>query len=170
MINNNLHIIGCEILQKTFIGSSVILSSPKDIFEQPSKTALVQLSELWQKFMTIHYEKIAPHLLDENIVSITQPTINNTLKKWAAVEITTPPNYQSEHLNILTIEGEFFGFIHTGSAIQFNQTFIEVLNYLKNHKIEIDESKPRFEIMHRSYSPDDISANEACWIPIKKHK
>lgn len=167
MLNNNLQIIGCKTLDKTVMGLSIGFTVDKARSDLLSKQNERDIYLLWQTFMKTHYPKIVPHLIDENIISIDEYIATNVIKKWAAVEIVNQYVYRSEELNILTIKGEYYGFIHTGSAVQFNQSFSAALNYLEHHDITIDKYRPRLEIMHRNYLPENILAEEEFWIPIQ---
>lgn len=167
MLNNDLQIIGYKTLNKTLIGCSIDLTIDKNHPDLLSEQNHRDIYTLWQTFMTAQYPKVVPYLIDENIISINEYITASVIRKWAAVEIVNQSAYLSEPLNLLEIQGDYYGFIHTGLAKQFNQSFSAAINYLVHKNITIDKYRPRLDIMHKSYSPDNSLAEEAFWIPIQ---
>lgn len=76
--------------------------------------------------------------------------------------------YQNENLTPLIINSNYFGFRYIGTTAQFCLTFQQAVDYLHSHRIQVDWSNPRFEIMHRNYLPDDPLVTEEFWLPIIK--
>lgn len=164
MITGKLSIIGNKILTKHLVGSSIQLPvSPE--FDSSNNQEILNL---WQHFMTNNYHKLLPYCIDENIIAVEEPITRHHISKWATVEIAHDAMFtpQIDGLNTITIDGVYFGFIHTGTALQFNQVYQQAIDYLTNNHIRIDHHRPRLEMMHRDYLPDNPLSKEEFWIPI----
>lgn len=164
----NLQIIGYKTLTKNIVGSSTELQVTTEHMNVSSSSNNQKIFNLWRHFMMNNYRKLLPYCVDENIIALEEPMTRNHIRKWAAIEIASNAEYstQTDCLEKLTINGEYFGFIHTGTALQFNQVYQQAIDYLRNNNIKIDENRPRLEIMHRDYLPDNPLSKEEFWIPI----
>lgn len=128
MITDKLSIIGNKILTKHLVGSSIQLPvSPK------SKNAAdscnnQEILNLWRQFMLNNFRKLLPYCLDENIIAVEEAITRHHIRKWATIEIAHDAMFtpQIDGLNTITIDGAYFGFIHTGTALQFNQVYQQV--------------------------------------------
>lgn len=164
----NLQIIGYKNLTKNIIGSSTELEVTEESLNEFDLPYNQKVFNLWRQFMMKYYRKLLPYCVDENIIAMEEPVNRNYIRKWAAIEIASNVEFSTslDCLDNLTIKGEYFGFIHIGTALQFNLVYQQAIDYLTNNNIKIDENRPRLEIMHRDYLPDNPLSKEEFWIPI----
>lgn len=126
-----------------------------------------ELRNLWQDFMQNSYSKLKRWYVDDMIIAIEENRDNKQIRKWAAAEIRDESNINLLANNhIITLHGIYYGFIHTGTASQFSDSLLMAYQYLATNKMNVDMSRPRFEVMSNHYLPDDPNAQEECWIPI----
>lgn len=163
---SKLRIIGYKTFTKNIIGSSVELQVGEKLDDLSVSLNNQKTFNLWQNFMKNNYDKLIPYCINENIISLSEQITKNCIRKWAAVEIDPECECKSESLKKLTLHGEYFGFIHSGTAMQFNKVLQEAMDYLINNNIQIDFNRSRLEIMHRNYSPEDPASKEEFYIPI----
>lgn len=164
LTENALQVIGRKVFTKLVVGKSIDFSFTGENFVTEQNIACLQA--FWHEFMTKDYPKMIPYSLDENIIAIEQYLSPNQIRKWAAVEVSNHLTSQHHPLQSLLINGEYYGFIHVGIAAKFSDSLSAAQAYLNRHHIDIDYTKPRFEIMHRSYLPDNPLSTEEFWLPV----
>ena len=124
MITGKLSIIGNKILTKHLVGSSIQLPVSPEYDSSNNQEIL----NLWQQVMTNNYHKLLPYCIDENIIAVEEPITRHHIRKigydrdctWCYVHSS------DRWFKTITIDGAYFGFIHTGTALQFNQAYQQV--------------------------------------------
>lgn len=95
---------------------------------------------------------------------------NQYFTKWAAVEVKDALNIPNQ-LQLFTLNGGLYAvFIHRGTPQGFRKTFQFIFEeWLPASKYQVDD-RPHFELLTDKYRPDDPSATEEVWIPIKQNQ
>jgi AraC family transcriptional regulator len=100
--------------------------------------------------------------------SMRQFTPSTKFEKWAAVEVESHESIP-DSMEALTLPGGLYAvFNHRGPAVTFPVTAAYIFGqWLPQSEYELD-NRPHFEVMGEGYlGPNDPSAEEEVWIPIK---
>lgn len=90
--------------------------------------------------------------------------------KWAAAEIQNGSNIPTEFQSFELKGGQYAIFIHRGTPQEFHKTLRFIYGeWLPVSDFYID-NRPHFELLSDNYRPNDPSATEEVWIPIKKRQ
>jgi AraC family transcriptional regulator len=129
----------------------------------------------WRQFMPKKKEiknVIGPELYSvqvySNDFSISQFSPITKFEKWAAVEVESHESIP-DSMEALTLPGGLYAvFNHRGAAATFHETAAYIFDqWLPQSEYELD-NRPHFEVMGEGYpGPNDLSAEEEVWIPIK---
>ena len=143
---------------KKLIGFSITTSFQDD------KTQIV-----WRKFMMRRNEIVnqtsnqlfSLQIYPENF------TANQTFRKYALAEVSDfnniPNDFETFELEI----GKYLVFNYKGKAENGPELFRYIFqNFIPENQFEID-NRPHFEIFGEDYNPNDDSAEEEIWIPIR---
>lgn len=148
-----------EIIEsKKLIGFSITTSFQDD------KTQIV-----WKKFMMRRNEivnRISNQLFSLQIYP-DNFTPNQTFRKYALAEVSdfdnNPNDFETFELEI----GKYLVFNYKGKAENGPELFRYIFqNFIPENQFEID-NRPHFEIFGEDYNPNDDSAEEEIWIPIR---
>ncbi len=143
---------------KKLIGFSITTSFQDD------KTQIV-----WKKFMMRRNEivnRISNQLFSLQIYP-DNFTPNQTFRKYALAEVSdfdnNPNDFETFELEI----GKYLVFNYKGKAENGPELFRYIFqNFIPENQFEID-NRPHFEIFGEDYNPNDDSAEEEIWIPIR---
>lgn len=143
---------------KKLIGFSITTSFNDD------KTPVI-----WKKFMMRRNEilnRISQQLFSLQIYP-NQFTPDQKFKKYALAEVSDfdhlPQEFESFELN----GGKYLVFQYKGKADSGPELFRYIFQtFIPEHHFEIDD-KPHFEIFGDDYNPNNDSAEEEIWIPVK---
>ena len=133
----------------------------------------VKTLSLWQEFMP--KRKRVTNCLDNNLwsvqifdkASLNFCDSNRIFQKWAAIRVTNT-NDVPEGLKSYTIEGGLYAvFVHRGTASRFMEKLSYIVNTWLPHSEYLWDNREQFEIMKSDYNPNNPSAVEEVWIPIK---
>lgn len=129
--------------------------------------------ELWSLFMPL--KKNIVNSVGTELYSIevypedyfTNYNPKNTFTKWAAVAVedfeVIPENLET----IVFPEGLYAVFTHIGLPLEAVKTYTAIFTkWLPNSKYQLD-NRPHFAVMDKKYKPNDPTAEEEIWIPIK---
>lgn len=148
-----------EIIEpKKLIGFSITTSFQND------KTPIV-----WKKFMMRRNEittRISNQLFSLQIYP-DNFTPNQTFRKYALAEVSdfdiNPNDFETFEL----ASGKYLIFNYKGKAENGPEIFRYIFqNFIPENQFEVD-NRPHFEIFNDDYNPNDDSAEEEIWIPIK---
>lgn len=143
---------------KKLIGFSITTSFQDD------KTQIV-----WKKFMMRRNEivnRISNQLFSLQIYP-DNFTPNQTFRKYALAEVSdfdnNPNDFETFELEI----GKYLVFNYKGKAENGPELFRYIFqNVIPENQFEVD-NRPHFEIFGEDYNPNDDSAEEEIWIPIR---
>jgi AraC family transcriptional regulator len=148
-----------EIIEsKKLIGFSILSSFQED------KTPIV-----WKKFM-MRRNEIANRISNQLFSLQIYPenfTPDQSFRKYALAEVSDfeniPQNFETFELE----SGKYLVFNYKGKAENGPELFRYIFqNFIPENRFEVD-NRPHFEIFGDDYNPNDDSAEEEIWIPIK---
>jgi len=146
------------IESKKLIGFSVTTSFQDD------KTPIV-----WRKLMMRRKEitnRISNRLFSLQIYP-ENFTPNQTFTKYALAEVSDFDNIPEDFETFELESGKYLVFNYVGKAENGSELFRYLFqNFIPENHFEID-NRPHFEIFGEDYNPNDDSAEEEIWIPIK---
>ena len=143
---------------KKLIGFSITTSFQDD------KTQIV-----WKKFMMRRNEIVnqtsnqlfSLQIYPENF------TANQTFRKYALAEVSDFNNIPNTFETFELETGKYMVFNYKGKAENGPELFRYLFqNFIPENKFEVD-NRPYFEIFGDDYNPNDDSAEEEIWIPIR---
>lgn len=143
---------------KKLIGFSITTSFQDD------KTQIV-----WRKFMMRRNEIVnqtsnqlfSLQIYPENF------TANQTFRKYALAEVPDFNNIPNDFETIELESGKYLVFNYKGKAENGPEIFRYIFqNVIPENQFEVD-NRPHFEIFGEDYNPNDDSAEEEIWIPIR---
>ena len=143
---------------KKLIGFSITTSFQDD------KTQIV-----WKKFMMRRNEivnRISNQLFSLQIYP-ENFTPNQTFRKYALVEVSDFDNNPNDFETFELASGKYMVFNYKGKAENGPELFRYIFqNSILENQFEVD-NRPHFEIFGDDYNPNDDSAEEEIWIPIR---
>ena len=129
--------------------------------------------ELWSAFMPLR--KTISNAVSTDLYSmqlygetLDYSNINpmQTFTKWAAIEVKDHSKIPEELFPYVLHEGLYAVFIHVGTPQDFPKTFGYIFEeWIPNSEYEVD-AREHFELIPKTYRPDDPMAKEEVWIPI----
>lgn len=143
---------------KKLIGFSITTSFQDD------KTQIV-----WRKFMMRRNEIVnqtsnqlfSLQIYPENF------TANQTFRKYALAEVSDFNNIPNDFETFELESGKYLVFNYKGKAENGPEIFRYIFqNVIPENQFEVD-NRPHFEIFGEDYNPNDDSAEEEIWIPIR---
>ena len=143
---------------KKLIGFSITTSFQDD------KTQIV-----WRKFMMRRNEIVnqtsnqlfSLQIYPENF------TANQTFRKYALEEVSDFNNIPNDFETFELESGKYLVFNYKGKAENGPEIFRYIFqNVIPENQFEVD-NRPHFEIFGEDYNPNDDSAKEEIWIPIR---
>ena len=143
---------------KKLIGFSITTSFQDD------KTQIV-----WKKFMMRRNEIVnqtsnqlfSLQIYPENF------TANQTFRKYALAEVSDFNNIPNDFERFELESGKYLVFNYQGKAEHGSEIFRYIFqNVIPENQFEVD-NRPHFEIFGEDYNPNDDSAEEEIWIPIR---
>ena len=143
---------------KKLIGFSITTSFRDD------KTQIV-----WRKFMMRRNEIVnqtsnqlfSLQIYPENF------TANQTFRKYALAEVSDFNNIPNDFETFELESGKYLVFNYQGKAEHAPEIFRYIFqNVIPENQFEVD-NRPHFEIFGEDYNPNDDSAEEEIWIPIR---
>ena len=143
---------------KKLIGFSITTSFRDD------KTQIV-----WRKFMMRRNEIVnqtsnqlfSLQIYPENF------TANQTFRKYALAEVSDFNNIPNDFETFELASGKYMVFNYKGKAENGPELFRYIFqNSIPENQFEVD-NRPHFEIFGDDYNPNDDSAEEEIWIPIR---
>lgn len=143
---------------KKLIGFSITTSFQDD------KTQIV-----WKKFMMRRNEIVnqtsnqlfSLQIYPENF------TANQTFRKYALAEVSDFNNIPNDFETFELESGKYLVFNYQGKAEHGPEIFRYICqNIIPENQFEVD-NRPHFEIFGDDYNPNDDSAEEEIWIPIR---
>ena len=143
---------------KKLIGFSITTSFQDD------KTQIV-----WKKFMMRRNEIVnqtsnqlfSLQIYPENF------TANQTFRKYALAEVSDFNNIPNDFETFELESGKYLVFNYRGKAEHGPEIFRYIFqNVIPENQFEVD-NRPHFEIFGEDYNPNDDSAEEEIWIPIR---
>ena len=143
---------------KKLIGFSITTSFRDD------KTQIV-----WRKFMMRRNEIVnqtsnqlfSLQIYPENF------TANQTFRKYALAEVSDFNNIPNDFETFELESGKYLVFNYKGKAENGPEIFRYIFqNVIPENQFEVD-NRPHFEIFGEDYNPNDDSAEEEIWIPIR---
>ncbi|WP_312761011.1 GyrI-like domain-containing protein [Epilithonimonas sp.] len=148
-----------EIIEpKKLIGFSITTSFQDD------KTQIV-----WKKFMMRRNEivnRISNQLFSLQIYPDNFKR-NQTFRKYALAEVSDFDNNPNDFETFELASGKYLVFNYKGKAENGPELFRYLFqNVIPENQFEVD-NRPHFEIFGEDYNPNDKSAEEEIWIPIK---
>ncbi len=148
-----------EIIEsKKLAGFSIVTSFQED------KTPIV-----WRQFMMRRNEivnRISTQLFSLQIYT-ENFTPNQTFIKYALAEVSDFENVPEEFETFELESGKYLVFNYKGKAENGPEIFRYIFqNFIPENQFEVD-NRPHFEIFGDDYNPNDDSAEEEIWIPIK---
>lgn len=148
-----------EIIKaKKLIGFSITTSFQDD------KTSIV-----WKKFMMRRNEittRISNQLFSLQIYP-ENFTPNQIFTKYALAEVFDFDNIPEDFETFELETGKYLVFNYRGKAENGPEIFRYIFqHFIPENQFEID-NRPHFEIFNDDYNPNDDSAEEEIWIPIK---
>lgn len=146
------------IPQKKLVGLSTLTSFQDD------QTAL-----LWKKFMMRRKE--ISNRVSANLFSLQIYPANfsphQPFTKYALAEVSDFADMPEEFETFELQSGKYLVFNYKGKAENGPEIFRYIFqNFLPENNLEVD-SRPHFEIFGEDYNPNDDSAQEEIWIPVK---
>lgn len=151
------------IEEKKFLGQKIEMSFVDN------KTA-----ELWKQFIPrkidiknnigieLYSIEIYPNFFFENF----DP--NNTMIKWAAVEVSDFDNIPENMETYISPEGLYAVFSYKGLASDVPKMYQKILqNWIPTSGYFLDD-RPHFAVMGEKYNNNDPNSEEELWIPVKK--
>ena len=130
---------------------------------------------LWQNFMKQQFEipgKINNGFFSVQIYASLESLMNFTpdtkFEKWAAVEVESDKEINTEMESLTIPKGKYAVFIHKGPASLFHKTTSYIFRtWLPNSGHQLDD-RPHFEWMADKYKgPEHPDSEEEVWIPIQ---
>ncbi|WP_313098476.1 GyrI-like domain-containing protein [Epilithonimonas sp.] len=158
----------------------------KTRFEIPYRTAIIEPKKLigfsittsfqddktqivWKKFMMRRNEivnRISNQLFSLQIYP-ENFTPNQTFRKYALTEVSDFDNNPNDFETFELESGKYLVFNYKGKAENGPELFRYIFqNFIPENQFEVD-NRPHFEIFGDDYNPNDDSAEEEIWIPIK---
>jgi len=143
---------------KKLIGFSITTSFQDD------KSQIV-----WRKFMMRRNEIVnqtsnqlfSLQIYPENF------TANQTFRKYALAEVPDFNNIPNDFERFELESGKYLVFNYKGKAENGPEIFRYIFqNVIPENQFEVD-NRPHFEIFGEDYNPNDDSAEEEIWIPIR---
>lgn len=143
---------------KKLIGFSITTSFQDD------KTQIV-----WRKFMMRRNEIVnqtsnqlfSLQIYPENF------TANQTFRKYALAEVSDFNNIPNDFETFELESGKYLVFNYQGKVEHEPEIFRYIFqNVIPENQFEVD-NRPHFEIFGEDYNPNDDSAEEEIWIPIR---
>ncbi|WP_312769761.1 effector binding domain-containing protein [Epilithonimonas sp.] len=143
---------------KKLIGFSIATSYQND-----------QTPIVWRKLM-IRRNEIANRISNRLFSLQIYPenfTPNQTFTKYALAEVSNFQNIPEEFETFELERGKYLVFSYKGKAENGPEIFRYLFQtFIPENQFEID-NRPHFEIFGDDYNPNDDSAEEEIWIPIK---
>ncbi|PZU91702.1 MAG: hypothetical protein DI529_00635 [Chryseobacterium sp.] len=148
-----------EIIEtKKLIGFSITTSFHED------KTPIV-----WRKLMMRRNEisnRVSNQLFSLQIYP-ENFTPNQSFIKYALAEVSDFNNIPNDFESFELERGKYLVFNYKGKAENGPEIFRYLFqNFIPENQFEVDD-RPHFEIFGDNYNPNDNSAEEEIWIPIK---
>lgn len=148
-----------EIIEsKKLIGFSITTSFQDD------KTPII-----WKKLMMRRNEitNRIPNRLFSLQIYPENFTPNQTFTKYALAEVSNYDNIPNDFELFDLESGKYLVFKYKGKAENGPELFRYLFqNFIPENHFEVD-NRPHFEIFGDHYNPNDDSAEEEIWIPIK---
>ncbi len=123
----------------------------------------------WKKFMTRRKEitnRISTQLFSLQIYP-ENFTPTQTFTKYTLAEVSDFDNIPEEFETFELERGKYLVFNYKGKAENGSQIFRYIFqNFIPENQFEVD-NRPHFEIFEDDYNPNDDSAEEEIWIPVK---
>ncbi len=131
-------------------------------------------SILWKNFMIKRKEIFHNENSDLYSIQIYNPdldfndfTPSTSFEKWAAVEVEEIDRIPDKMETLTIPKGEYAVFKYRGLPSNFQKMAEYIFGvWLPNSQYQLD-NRPHFEIMKADYNPNDPSAEETVWIPIR---
>lgn len=148
-----------EIIEpKKLVGRSIMTSFQED------KTPIV-----WRQFMTRRSEitnRISNQLFSLQIYP-DDFTPDQSFRKFALAEVSDFDNIPGAFESFELERGKYLVFNYKGKA-ENGPAFFRYLfqHFIPENQFQVD-NRPHFEIFSDDYNPNDDSAEEEIWIPIK---
>ena len=143
---------------KKLIGFSITTSFQDD------KTQIA-----WKKFMMRRNEivnRISNQLFSLQIYP-DNFTPNQTFRKYALAEVSDFDNNPNDFETFELESGKYLVFNYQGKTEHGPEIFRYIFqNVIPENQFEVD-NRPHFEIFGEDYNPNDDSAEEEIWIPIR---
>lgn len=94
-------------------------------------------------------------------------TANQTFRKYALAEVSDFNNIPNDFERFELESGKYLVFNYKGKAENGPEIFRYIFqNVIPENQFEVD-NRPHFEIFGEDYNPNDDSAEEEIWIPIR---
>ena len=94
-------------------------------------------------------------------------TANQTFRKYALAEVSDFNNIPNDFETFELESGKYLVFNYRGKAEHGPEIFRYIFqNVIPENQFEVD-NRPHFEIFGEDYNPNDDSAEEEIWIPIR---
>jgi len=94
-------------------------------------------------------------------------TPDQNFRKFALVEVSDFDNIPNNFDTFELESGKYLVFSYKGKAENAPQIFSYLFqNFIPENQFEVD-NRPHFEIFGDDYNPNDDSADEEIWIPVK---
>lgn len=124
---------------------------------------------VWKKFMMRRNEivnRISNQLFSLQIYP-ENFTPNQTFRKYALAEVSDFDNNPNDFETFELESGKYLIFNYKGKAENGPELFRYIFqNVIPENQFEVD-NRPHFEIFGDDYNPNDDTAEEEIWIPIK---
>lgn len=148
-----------EIIEpKKLIGFSTVTSFQDD------KTPI-----LWKKFM-MRRDEISNRISNQLFSLQIYPehfTPEQSFKKYALAEVSGFHNIPNDFETFELESAKYLVFNYQGKAENGPELFGYLFqNFIPENQFEVDD-RPHFEIFGDDYNPNDDSAEEEIWIPVK---